>query len=109
MAKTNIHILFITINIYHSTFLHDADPDSDENSDGSTDLDQKIEEISGFPYPYSPLSIKYSDVVWHLATVRNSITSQCKMQTRDFRLQTMGKNYRLVFTVSKKSGKRQIN
>ena len=40
VAKTNINIPFIAINLYHSTFLRNADPDLDENSGGSTDLDQ---------------------------------------------------------------------
>ena len=48
---------FIAINLYHSTFLRNADPDLDENSGGSTDLHQKIARIGGFSYPYSPLSL----------------------------------------------------
>ena len=57
MAKTNINILFFAINLYHSTFLCNADPDLDENSGGSTNLEQKIARIGGFPSPYSPPSI----------------------------------------------------
>ena len=56
MVKTNIYFPFIAINLYHSTFLRNADPDFNENSGGSTDLDQQIARIGGFPYPYSPLS-----------------------------------------------------
>ena len=50
---------FTAINLYHSTFLRNVDPDLNENSGGSTDLDQKIARIGGFPYPYSPLSISH--------------------------------------------------
>ena len=56
MAKTNIYVPFIAINLYHSTFLRNADPDLDENSGGSTDLNQKIARIGGYPYPlFTPL------------------------------------------------------
>ena len=41
MAKTNINILFIAINLYHGTFLRNADPDLVENSGGSTDWSKK--------------------------------------------------------------------
>ena len=61
MAKINIYIPFIAINLYHSTFLRNAVPDLSENSGVSTDLDQKIARIGGFPYPYSPLSLSYKD------------------------------------------------
>ena len=56
MVKTDIKIPFITINLYYSTFLRNAEPDLDENSGGSTDLDQKIARSADFLTPYSPLS-----------------------------------------------------
>ena len=47
---------FIVINVYHSMNTRNADSDLNKNSDGSTDLGQKIARIGGFPYPYSPPS-----------------------------------------------------
>ena len=58
MAKTNVYFPFIAVNLYHSTFLRNADPDLNENSGVSSDLDQKIGLIGGFPSPYSPLSLR---------------------------------------------------
>ena len=55
-GKKNHLFSLHAINLHHSTFLRNADPDLNENSGVSTDLDQKIPRIGGFPYPYSPLS-----------------------------------------------------
>ena len=56
VVKTNVYFPFIAINLYHSAFLRNADPDFNENSGGSTDLEQQIARIGGFPCPYSPPS-----------------------------------------------------
>ena len=50
------HLPSIVINVFHIMTLSNADPDLNENSEGSTDLGQKIAPIGGFPYPYSPPS-----------------------------------------------------
>ena len=51
---------FIVINVYHSMTLRNADPDLNENGDGSTDLGHKIALLGGLSYPYSLLSL-YED------------------------------------------------
>ena len=56
--EKNKHLPFIAINVCHSMTLRNEDPDLNENSGGSTDLGQKIARIGGFPYPYSPPSVK---------------------------------------------------
>ena len=49
--KQNKHPPFIVINVYHSMTLRNADPDLNENSDGSTDLGQKIARIRQISIP----------------------------------------------------------
>ena len=54
--KQNKHLPFIVINVYHSMTLRNADPDLNENSDGSTDLGQIIARIRQIPIPlFTPL------------------------------------------------------
>ena len=73
MAKANIKIPFIAINLYHSTFLRNVEPDLDEHSGGSADLDQKIARIGGFPHPYSPLSLRTVRVRIQFISFQNSL------------------------------------
>ena len=53
MEKTNIYTS-ISINVYHSMTLRNADPDLNENRGGRRIWAKKKARIGGFPYPYSP-------------------------------------------------------